>query len=284
MFFASCAWFCAHKELDYHEELSLNFTDSGLPCVDISVEGNICPVVIDLGSRLEMNLQSEVLQSLSKFPAGTEEWRNFRGIEFTRINYKIPEIKLGSLCFKNSIATEELLNEEECHIIWRDPSVEKKHRKTVGSLGRKLFKSVNLLFDIRNSKMIATNDFNRLKNSGYDLKTYLEIPFVFHPKGIMLNIDADIGNLRLLLDTGTTSTVIHEYLYPADTDKIFDYRGLPIFSSEKFCIKDRDFGPIDLYFLKMTEKLYDIDGLLGMDFIKEHVIYVDFSKNKIYIQ
>jgi hypothetical protein len=34
----------------------------------------------------------------------------------------------------------------------------------------------------------------------------------------------------------------------------------------------------------MTEELNDIDGFLGMDFISEHIMYIDFEKRYIYIE
>lgn len=241
---------------------------------------------VDLGSKLEMTLQSEYLRQISRSPIGKESWKNFKGSEFVRSSYKISEAKIGSLKYEDIIVTEEFLEEiGEC-IVWRDPNAEKTPRKTVGSLGRTLFKSnnTNLLVDIRQSKMIVTNDFKKLRDSGYDLTTYVRIPFVPNPKGMILKVNTDIGDLNLLLDTGFTCTMLREQLYPLGIEKTFDYRGFPTLTSKTFSIGDRDFGSKDLYFLNMAKELQEFDGALGMDFIRDHVIYVDFSKNEIYIQ
>ena len=100
----------------------------------------------------------------------------------------------------------------------------------------------------------------------------------------MLNIATDLGGLDILVDTGFTLTMLHDFLYPYGETVRLDYRDIPIFSSRKFIIGNKDFGRKNLYFLKMQDRLYDIDGFLGMDFIKDHVIYIDFSKSEIYIQ
>jgi hypothetical protein len=241
-------------------------------------------MVIDLGSRLEMTLQSEQLKRLSRHPDGTEKWKNFRGNEFVRQNYRISEAKIGSIKLKNIKVTEELSEEKDDCTIWIHPNSKKATQKTVGSLGRTLFKSMNLLFDAKNSKLIATNDFNKLKSNGYDLKKYLKIPFTNNPKGIVLEVDTGIGNLHLILDTGFTLTMIREQIYPTFTEKVFDYRGFPTYASNKFSIQGKDFGSKDLYFIKIANDLQEFDGFLGMDFIKNHVLYIDFSNEVLYFE
>lgn len=99
-----------------------------------------------------------------------------------------------------------------------------------------------------------------------------------------MKIDSDIGELVLILDTGSTSTIVSEKLYPVETEKIFDCRGLLAFTSKRFSIRDRDFGPKNLYFMEIAKDLQEFDGVLGMDFIKDNVIYIDFTKSEIYIQ
>lgn len=284
MSFVLCAWFFTHKKPDYYEELTLKLTDSEIPYIGVSIEGDQYSMVIDLGSRFEMDIKSDVLKNLSKLRLGTEKWRNFRGNEFTRPSYILPKIEIGSLVFNNPSAVETLLLEVDDCIIWRDPNEEKKYQKTVGSLGRKFFKSLNLLFDVQRSKMIATNNLNKLKNNGYDLKTYLKTPFELHSKGIILQVNTDVGVLRLLLDTGATSTFIHDKLYPLNMERVFDCRGLPTLNSQLFSISGRDFGEKKLYFLAMTDEIQEFDGALGMDFIKEHVMYIDFFETEIYLQ
>jgi len=166
--------FFSDKKSNSYEEISLELNECLFPYISVFIEGFHYPMVVDLGSRLEMTLQSEYLKHLSKDPNGKENWKNFRGNEFVRSNYKIPEAKIGSLKFENIKVTEEFSEEEDDCIIWSDPSIEKTSRKTVGSLGRTIFKSTNLLFDIRQSKIIATNDFKKLKDNGYDLKNIPE--------------------------------------------------------------------------------------------------------------
>ncbi len=281
---ATLIWFYTLKNQNYYEEITLGFTASELPYINISIGCEQYSMVVDLGSRFEIDMKSDTLKHLPKSRLGTEKWKNFKGSEFIRPSYILPEIRIGSLVFTNSSVVEVFTTDREDSVIWRDQKGSKISPKTAGSLGRKLFKSLNLLFDIRKSKMVISNDLKKLKKHGYDLKTYAKVPFTLHPKGIILNIDTDIGGLNFILDTGSTCTTIHNYLHPVNKSKVFDHRNLSNFCSKKFAVGSTDFGPKRLYFLNMSKDLQEFDGLLGMDFIKEHVIYVDFSKNEIHIR
>jgi hypothetical protein len=45
-----------------------------------------------------------------------------------------------------------------------------------------------------------------------------------------------------------------------------------------------NFGPMDLYSFDICEEMTDGEGLLGMDFLKKHRIYLDFDKKLAYIE
>lgn len=214
---------------------------------------------------------------------GEEKWKNFKGNEFVRSNYKIPNAKIGSLRFKEVKVTEEFSEEKDDCIFWSNPA-QKKSQKSVGSLGRTIFKSTGLLFDISQSKMIVTRDLKKLKRNGYDLEKFLKVPLIINEKGIALKINSDIGELKLILDTGATLTVVSEKLYPLKLKNVIDHRGLPTFRLNEFSIGGRDFGPKDLFFLKITQELQEFDGALGMDFIKDHVFYIDFPNKTLCIE
>lgn len=54
--------------------------------------------------------------------------------------------------------------------------------------------------------------------------------------------------------------------------------------SSTFDMSLAHFGEQTFYFMPMGEELKDIDGFLGMDFIKKHVMYIDFDRKVLYIQ
>jgi len=273
-----------YKQKTYYAELPVKFLLSDIPYIDVTIEGADYPLKIDVGSRLEVDIHSDVLKQFNKTPSGSEKWKNFRGKEFEQQTYILPEIRVGSIIFRNPTVVDfppELGVESN---VWSASEEIKRTVETVGRLGRGLLKKVNMLLDVGRAKVIFTNSFKKLKVDNYDLTTFEKTSFKLDPKGIIVEVDTDLGKMKLLLDTGCTLTVLHEFLYPQKAEKIVDYRGLAFLTSSKFVINNHNFGSRALYFLKMTEELNVIDGILGMDFISRHVMYIDYSKKVLYFQ
>ena len=273
-----------YKQKPYYTELPLKFLVSNSPYIDVTIEGADYPLKISLGSRLEVEIHSDVLKQFNKYPSGVEKWKNIRGKEFEQQTYTLPEIRVGSIVFRNPTVVDyppELGKESNI----RSASEEvKSTAETVGCLGRGLLKQVNMLLDVGRAKVIFTNSFKKLKDGKYDLTTFEKSSFKLDPKGIIIEVDTDLGKMKLLLNTGFTVTMLHEFLYPQKGEKIVDSSGFAFLTSSKFVINNHDFGSKGLYFLNMTEELNVIDGALGMDFISKHVMYIDFSKKVLYIQ
>jgi hypothetical protein len=78
--------------------------------------------------------------------------------------------------------------------------------------------------------------------------------------------------------------MVHDFLYPKNLEEKNHRYGFPWLTSTHFTMNGTNFGSQDLYFLSMTRELNDLDGILGMDFIEKHVIYIDFSKKLLYIR
>jgi len=58
---------------------------------------------------------------------------------------------------------------------------------------------------------------------------------------------------------------------------------LPFLPSSRLVLGGEDFGKKSLYLVDFTEKITEIDGCIGMDFLKQHVLYLDFKNNLAYI-
>lgn len=97
----------------YYERIPITFASRGSPTVNVSIEGNIYPLEIDLGSSFPFSLHQDILQNIHKTSYGTAEWSDFRGQRYESPAYKIPEVKIGNLVFVNQIATQ---NTDDFHI------------------------------------------------------------------------------------------------------------------------------------------------------------------------
>ncbi|MBF5058807.1 hypothetical protein [Candidatus Neptunochlamydia vexilliferae] len=271
---------CSSKD---YVELPVGFNAGKIPIIEVQVENNSYLLGIDLGTFLELKIRSSLLESINKKFLGTDFWEIYDGSKFVCPNYQVPNVKIGNLAFKNVVATAYPEDKEAKTTIWENPK-EGVFYKKVGVLGRGFFQKSSLLFDFKKSKVIISNNISKLKKNGYDLESFIKLPFTKNKFGILVNVTTDIGDKTLLLDTGFTYTMLHEHEYPSDREKETSYQGFLCLDSNHFAINGVDFGKKKLYFLKLSEKLREIDGFLGMDFIKHHVMYIDFPNKLLYIQ
>jgi len=75
----------------------------GSPTVDVSIQGNLYSLEIDLGSSFPFSLSEEILQNINKTDYGTAEWSDFKGQKYQSPAYTIPEVKIDNLTFTNQI-------------------------------------------------------------------------------------------------------------------------------------------------------------------------------------
>ncbi len=149
-----------------------------------------------------------------------------------------------------------------------------------GRLGRDFFAGKNIFMDFNHRVLIICSELKDIRKEGYEIKNLITVPFKNTSDGIVLEIETDMGKKKFVLDTGTTVSVIRtENLNKVP---IQQKEGTPITKTSKFIIGGIDFGWRELYLLDISRE-FKIDGLLGMDFLKDHMVYLDFTKKTVYI-
>jgi predicted aspartyl protease len=108
---------------------------------------------------------------------------------------------------------------------------------------------------------------------------------------VLVPVDVAMGNrvakLSLLLDTGATSTVLHreslsELHLPSGKKYNARVAGGGIVKSEKIRFRHINVGPFKvskahLMVIKLQGREVPFDGMLGMDFLKNHPYQIDFE-------
>ncbi len=242
----------------YFERIPITFASRGSPTVDVSIEGNAYPLELDLGSSFPFSLRQEILQNILKTTYGTAEWSDFRGNKYESPAYTIPEIKIGNLTFPNVMAKQ---NREDFHI---NVTLDTPPSQPIGIIGLPILEKYNLFLDFPHSTIYASNDHLPLQQAGLLSQNLLAIPFVLHSDGILLSVETDAGTYRLMLDTGSTRTAI---------------RAPHPNSTAQFRIMGHDFGERFIKAIDVNPQ-FDFDGFLGMDFLHEYPLFIDYS-NKI---
>ncbi len=248
---------------------------SGTPYTEVEIEGEVYYVLVDLGSRFPLSLRKDILEKLDKSPYGTAKWRDVFGVGYEEPAYIIPKIIVGDMIFDNIIA-----NEKEFNLVY-SPDGNLTCSETDGVLGRAILSRFNLLLDFSKSIIFATDVYCYLGTMGYHLEKFVKIPFKRPDGGIIFPIDLDIGTVQFALDTGCTMSVLDSSLV---SDKELDIGpfSFPIYKSSRFRMGDFDFGGTELHCLNIF-KSEVLNGILGMDFLKTHVVYIDFDEQFIYI-
>ncbi|MBI5346463.1 MAG: hypothetical protein HZB76_04910 [Chlamydiae bacterium] len=262
----------------YHVCIPVKFNSANLPVAKVQIEKKEFYFLVDLGSGIPLSVDHEILKKIvDKESLGIATTINIRGNEYKTQSYFIPRLKIGNLSF-GLPRIREICDED---INSRSYGIPLK--KTLGIVGRPLLNKVNLLLDFPRSRIIASNQLNKLKKMGFDLSCFTKVPFEKGNAGIIILINTDLGIKRFLIDSGSTSTLISPVFFKGIElfKKKYD---MFVFTSLKFLIKDQDFGKNDLCLLNFDAANFDFDGILGMDFLRKHTMYIDFVNKFVYVK
>lgn len=262
----------------YYQVIPIEFLNSySIPCVSIDIESNKYLVEIDFGAKTALILNKDVLEKVNKVPCGTSSWMDYSGNKYNSLVYFIPEVKLGSLLVKKIKAKEESSQfAEETSVL-----VKTKESKFAGRIGRDFFSGKNILMDFSHHGLILCSRLDDFRKRGGHNEPFTTVPFVHTSEGVVLQIDTDLGKQKFVLDTGSTVSVIRSK--KTDENHTQLRNGMPVLQSMNFCVGGTNFGPFDLYLLDINQEFKEAEGLLGMDFLVKHIVYLDFGKKIAYI-
>jgi hypothetical protein len=257
--------------------VKLSATDS--PCIQVQIEDKVCFFDIDLGFQGDLSISSSLIDQISeKSFAGTRSTFSFTGEECTNKLYFFPEIKIGSLTvFKPRVheANDEFYYKA---VIVKDGG--QPSPKEAGTLGWELFYNFNLLLDCKNSKIACCDSIETLKQQGFLIETYAKIPFSLERGVIEFSAKTENGPLRCILDTGCTFNILNRQIEGDVTEILFNDKHQ--ISCPSLKVDELDFGPLVFRPLSIKSPA-QIEALLGMEFIKQHTIFIDFKHKTIYI-
>lgn len=273
-----CVWSIFPNNLQ--GPIPVRFSVSNLPIIEITIEGNRYPVELDLGSKFELSLDPLVLKNLYKKYQGNVLWKNITGSQYEHSLYILDKITIGKLQFNNVSIVE--MPQEAYSPLWESTIPVIKKESPVGQIGRKLINKTNLLLDFNRGLIFFSNSRQALRRRGYDLSNYLKIPLEITSQGIFLKIETDYGIQDFFLDTGSTWTLLNKKFLPAN--EILTEKGFPVGLSKRFQMAGQDFGPIKIHFLSIPADMEKIEGILGMGFLKHHILYLDFANKKALLQ
>jgi len=269
------------SSLPAHENIFLPivYDEDDLPLIEVKIEDNVYSLLIDLGSYAQISLDEEILEKINKKPYGIAKFEDFQGSRYKSEKYLIPEIRIGNTIFAEVIAKGENKDFKKKIVLWESP--DHSPSKLGGKVGRNLLKRKNIFLDFLNSRMAFVEKVDSLKSLNFP-DNFLAIPFEITSLGITLKIKTDIGEKKFILDSGSTLSAIRASQYRNLACQKGE-NGLNYFTSSQFIIGNRSFDEIRLHLLDIAA-VEQVDGVLGMDFMRHHAFYIDFRKKTLHIK
>jgi len=143
----------------------------------------------------------------------------------------------------------------------------------------------------RESQMRARQQVEML-----DRKRAYQTPVMVRGSRVLVPVEVVVGNrtahLMMLLDTGAASTVVHrpavkELPFPSGEQIAVRVAGGRTVKSEKAIVQSLVVGPFNMKDFPVMlssphEPMLSYDGMLGMDFIKQHPYTIDYANEMIH--
>ncbi|MCX6990665.1 MAG: hypothetical protein NTX49_06365 [Chlamydiae bacterium] len=266
----------------YFISLPISYSSKNIPLLKAKINSKEVLLGLDFGSKYHLFLNDSFLATIEKKELGKELTRDFKGNKYDTPFYNISNLQLGPLSFHNVKAHEQSQQQNINQTLWKAED-SSNNDLMVGHIGRPAFETRNFLLDFPHRKFILCDDLPTVRKNGYDLDDFLKVPCIQNKFGIIMNFATDFGEARLVLDTGTTITMIRKG-FTKDAPTTLDSRNIPHVFSEKFMIGGFDFTNKNLFLFDISEELTLFDGILGMDLLEKHILYLDRKSSMIYIK
>lgn len=256
------------------EEIPVTFSSARLPLIDLTIGEKKYQVEFDLGGSSALRLKSKDLLELEKREDGEHKWGGIDGIRHNSKAYIVPKIGLGNLILRDLRVIELTAENENTGLISGQPG----KNNISGSFGRTSLLKNNLFLDFPNARFIICNQKKVLG----DQSKWVKVPFVLDKEGILFRVETDFGTKTFLLDSGATVNFIREDFVEGLFWKKNSSSSFGVGAIEKFIIGEKDFGKTNLFSIEI-KNVEKVEGVLGMDFLRNHQVYIDFSDKMLYI-
>ncbi len=263
------------------EKIPLEFNMGGIPVVHVKAKGKQYASIVDIGSAWEFSLRDlaffENLTLLSEAIS-----IDGLGKRSPALCYLLPSLSIGKMELKNL----SLYKEFQPAGVKLDIKAEIRGSfkgTALGNIGLPLLYRTDLYFDCPNSALWMVKDRSYLTKMGIHLEEFTQLSFDLHEGLIRVKVTTDQGDLKLLFDTGASGTVIKPEIF-GKSHLARDQLGNPCFATNAFVVGGVDYGRHILYPFSLSPQLGEYDGILGMDFLREHPFYIDFYNKTVYVK
>jgi hypothetical protein len=251
--------------------------------------------VIDLGGAFQCEINKSLLE---KIPGGvflktTSGW-NYQGLEIPAEQFLYKKIKFLKAEISNFILSTMPDNEMDFSLIkgkpnsvpWDETIPSSLIGRPDGYIGHHLLQWVNVLLNFQTNEFIAYSlDKTPLFKFPYGCKgCFNAVSFDYTDrKWLTCTIQTSFGPKRFVIDTGATITLLKPTpeLTQSSTQLTPDH--LPSVHTTEFRLGKTNYGTRDIH-LKEDFTFEGIDGVLGMDFFHNKILFFDMKNHILYLK
>jgi hypothetical protein len=256
------------------ERIPVEFVD-GMPVITVQLGRLHADFLLDSGARTALFVPAPLVVPAAGIQAGEAQQKSTDAaghIATTRTlvaeRVRIGETDLGRL--------DGVVNYQWGLSVGGDaPDVFRK-----GKLGLDAFKAWNVLFDLAHGELRL---YPRGGTARPDLASWASAPFVLDGRGIVIDVRAGSGKATLVLDSGASQSFLRQ-------DAALWRSGRPVCAhGERDCdlrrwpeVRAGDIALGDLALRGVEMGPVPFDGLIGMDFLRRHQVFVDFDAGVVH--
>jgi hypothetical protein len=270
--------------------LPVVWSSGGIPSIEVSIDEEKQLVKLCSSDKFFLSVNElgyKHLKDTTK--VGTVSWHDRCGNSYEAPSYHVKKILVGPIAYSDMVVPGASIQDEEADIIaWNNSNHSMENfPKTFGELGLPFFAQTSLLLDLGHDKIIVAKNDELCTKYGLSLDNMKKFSLEPDERGIILKVHSDLGPLRLGINTGATLNLIRSSLVQSvpNCSALLqkDYRGL------SYCLTDlivnsTTFKHQKMYEVKMSDGITWMDGCLGVEFLKEHLVYIDYPNRVVYIQ
>lgn len=262
------------------EQVPVRFID-GLPVIEVRLGDIKADFVLDTGGQIGITVPPPLINAATR--VSLQDERQKRGDAAGNIFF-VQSLRASSV----RVAQADLgAVSGLVHYKWGlkvgDPDAPEVTRK--GAIGLKALESRNALLDLPHGRLAL---YPRDANDRPAMKGWHRIPFEYDARGIVVTLNVNGVPMTMALDTAATTSMVSKEA------GIFNRTRSPCAHKAKdvgFCgmtvlrqieAEGKSFGPLTVAVVKMAGVPFE--GLLGIDFFRAQVVFIDFDAKALFIR
>lgn len=265
---------------------NIYYTETEHPFIKTSLNNYKDHFILDTGGAFFLKINDQLASNLTDtYFDRIIHSTNINGHQQEQSQYVLEKIEFMKIKFSKIFFIPFKESNIKTNII--DFEKETKFSKNIKStrhahnfIGHRLFNGLNMMFDFPKNKFyLYQSDLIPLFKYPYGYLNFFEkIPIKYnYNQGLICTITTEYGTKKFIIDTGSPLTLFTDKTIPCIKNSLNEY---PSYHFKVFNIGSTRFKDVAAV---LIDKLPfdDIDGILGMDFLYDKVLFVNLKEDYI---